>query len=137
MLAKKNVFPSRASVGQKSLAAELIGAPTFTGSLHGSASLALLATQMSSPPKPPVRFEAMKNIFPSGDTNGQPSVLAVLKPSAAPAPKLSMSTASPQSPNAAAAIAPESIVTITATTMVILRLIVYLLWAECSRHLHR
>src|SRR5215217_7172612 len=78
LLTKKNACPSRAIVGQKSFAVEFTGAPTFTGSPHGSPTFSRVATQMSIPPKPPVRLDAMKNFFPSGEMKGQPSSEEVL-----------------------------------------------------------
>ena len=69
-----------------------------TGSPHGSLLLALVDTQMSFSPKVPGRFEAMKNIFPSAEMNGQPSLLGVLKFTWAPAPKSSMLSAGLHSP---------------------------------------
>src|SRR5215217_435335 len=78
LLTKKNVCPSRAIVGQKSFADEFTGAPTFTGAPHGSPTFSRVATQMSIPPRPPDRLDAMKNFFPSGETKGQPSSEAML-----------------------------------------------------------
>ena len=65
-------------MGQKSLAAELIGSPAFAGSPQGASVLARRATQMSRPWLPG-RFEARKNVFPSRAIEGQPSVAVVLK----------------------------------------------------------
>src|SRR5215204_7490403 len=77
--------PPLIGVGQKSLAAEFTGAPTFTGAPHGAALFARRATQMSIPPSPPGRFEAMYRLSPSGDSIGQPSSAAVLSSTLLPA----------------------------------------------------
>src|SRR3990170_8707216 len=66
-------------VGQKSSAAELTGSPMFCGALHGAPVVPRVATQMSSPPLPPGRFEAMYRLSPSGDWIGQPSCDGVLR----------------------------------------------------------
>src|SRR5512133_3211182 len=71
-LTKNSPFP-RTGVGQKSSAVELIGSGRFTGAPHGSLVLARVDTQMSRPPMPPGRFEAMYRLSPSGDSIGQPS----------------------------------------------------------------
>src|SRR5215204_2465911 len=84
VLTKKSP-PPVIGVGQKSLAAELIGAPRFTGAPHGAALLARRATQMSMPPSPPGRFEAMYRLRPSGDSIGQPSSATVLSSTLLPA----------------------------------------------------
>jgi signal transduction histidine kinase len=60
-------------VGQKSSAAEFTGSPRFVGAFQGTLVEARVATQMSSPPIPPGRFEAMKRLRPSGDWIGHPS----------------------------------------------------------------
>jgi hypothetical protein len=60
-------------VGQKSSAAEFTGSPRFTGALHGSLVLVREDTQMSIPPSPPGRFDAIYRLRPSGDWIGQPS----------------------------------------------------------------
>src|SRR5262245_16758577 len=60
-------------VGQKSSAAELTGSPRFCGAPHGALVLERVATQMSSPPLPPGRLDAMYRLSPSGDWIGQPS----------------------------------------------------------------
>ena len=60
-------------VGQKSSAAELTGSPRFSGAPKGASVLARWATQMSSGPIPPGRFDAMYRLSPSGDWIGQPS----------------------------------------------------------------
>src|SRR5918995_3216899 len=65
-------------VGQKSSDAELIGSGRFTGAPHGSPALARVATQMSRPPLPPGRFEAMYRLNASGDWIGHPSSAGVL-----------------------------------------------------------
>src|SRR3954452_14346373 len=61
-------------VGQKSFAAELIGAPRFTGTDHSARSFLRAATQMSLPPSVPRRLEAMNSCRPLGDSIGQPSL---------------------------------------------------------------
>src|SRR5690348_11516653 len=94
LLTKKNSWPSRAGIGQKSLDAELIGSPTFAGSPHGSSTLARRDTQMSIP-RLPGRVDAMKNVFPSRDDAGQPSVYGVLKFRSAPGDASSIRTACP------------------------------------------
>src|SRR5689334_17045416 len=72
-LLTKNRPPFPTGVGQKSSAAELTGSPRFCGAPHGALVLARVAIQMSSPPLPPGRFEAMYRLRPSGDWAGQPS----------------------------------------------------------------
>src|SRR5215211_169228 len=84
VLTKKSPPPA-IGVGQKSLAAEFTGAPTFTGAPHEAALLARRATQMSMPPSPPGRFEAMYRLSPSGDSIGQPSSATVLSSTLLPA----------------------------------------------------
>src|SRR5215211_571540 len=84
VLTKKSPPPA-IGVGQKSLAAELTGAPTFIGAPHEAALLARRATQMSMPPSPPGRFEAMYRLSPSGDSIGQPSSAMVLSSTVLPA----------------------------------------------------
>src|SRR5688572_9355713 len=69
----KNRPRPRTGVGQKSSAAELIGSPRFSGAPKGASVAARRATQMSSPPCPPGRFDAMYRLSPSGDWIGQPS----------------------------------------------------------------
>src|ERR671919_1070798 len=66
-------------VGQKSSAAELIGSGRLTGAPQGSLALARVATQMSRPPLPPGRLEAMYRLSPSGDWIGHPSVNGVFR----------------------------------------------------------
>src|SRR3954454_25101447 len=94
---KKNACPSRASVGQKSFEEEFTGAPTFTGSLHGSPAVSRVESQMSIPPSPPGRLDAMKKDFPCRDMNGQPSSVGPLNSGSGPV--VSTRTASLQSPN--------------------------------------
>src|ERR671919_2735319 len=60
-------------VGQKSSDSELIGSGRLTGAPHGSLVLARVASQMSRPPLPPGRLEAMYRLSPSGDWIGHPS----------------------------------------------------------------
>src|SRR5215211_1728771 len=84
VLTKKSP-PPWIGVGQKSLAAEFTGAPRFTGAPQGAALLARRATQMSMPPSPPGRFEAMYRLSPSGDSIGQPSSATVLSSALLPA----------------------------------------------------
>src|SRR5262245_36311779 len=72
-LLTKNRPPLPTGVGQKSSAAELTGSPRFCGAPHGEVADARVATQMSSPPLPPGRFEATYRLRPSGDWIGQPS----------------------------------------------------------------
>src|ERR1700752_1370314 len=74
----KNRPPFPTGVGQKSAAVELTGSPRFCGAPHGALVLARVAIQMSSPPFPPGRFEAMYRLRPSGDWIGQPSSDGVL-----------------------------------------------------------
>src|SRR5690348_12565779 len=83
LLTKKNSWPSRAGIGQKSLNAELIGSPTLAGSPQGSSVLARRDTQISIS-RLPGRFEAMKKDFPSRDDAGHPSREVVLKFGCAP-----------------------------------------------------
>src|SRR3990170_6391148 len=94
---KSSQLPLR-GVGQKSLNSELIGAPRFSGSDHGDASLVRCATQMSLPPSVPDRVEAIYRLLPLGDSMGQPSAAALLTAAS--------TTAGPQAsnclPNAAA-----------------------------------
>src|SRR5919202_1307106 len=77
-LTKKRPFP-RTGVGQKSSDAELIGSGRFTGAPQESLALARVDTQMSRPPFPPGRFEAMYRLSPSGDWIGQPSRKGVFR----------------------------------------------------------
>src|SRR5215204_6900647 len=72
LLTNRRPFPW-IGVGQKSSDAELIGSGRFTGAPQGSPALARVAAQMSSPPLPPGRFEAMYRLSPSGAWIGQPS----------------------------------------------------------------
>src|SRR5829696_933763 len=102
LLTKRNVCPSRASVGQKSLLGEFTGAPTLRGGPHGASTLARVDTQMSMPPCPPGRLDAMNNARPSAETNGQPSSDAVLSSGSVPATSCAF-TAFPHSPVAARA----------------------------------
>src|ERR671910_823051 len=67
----------RTGVGQKSSAAELMGAGRFSGGPKGLLTVSRRATQMSSSPWPPGRFVAMYRLSPSGDWIGQPSRNAV------------------------------------------------------------
>src|SRR4029453_12055299 len=89
-------------VGQKSSAAELTGSPTLTGAPHGRDVLARVAPQMSSPPFPPGRFEAMYRLSPSGDWIGQPSSDEVFSSVLFP-PISSIFCAPPQAESATAA----------------------------------
>src|SRR5512145_1819718 len=77
-LLTKNRPPLPTGVGQKSSAAELTGSPRFCMAPQGELVLARVAVQMSSPPLPPGRFEAMYRLRPSGDWIGQPSSDGVL-----------------------------------------------------------
>src|SRR5262245_8469129 len=65
-------------VGQKSSAAELTGSPRFCGAPQAALVLERVATQMSSPPLPPGRFDAKYRLSPSGDWIGHPSSDGVL-----------------------------------------------------------
>src|SRR5215218_1211595 len=118
VLTKKSPPPA-IGVGQKSLAAEFTGAPTFTGAPHGAALLARRATQMSMPPSPPGRFEAMYRLSPSGDSIGQPSSATVLSSALLPATS-SIFCAGPQAekcgPPAQAIAASDAATATTATT---------------------
>src|SRR5918994_805089 len=69
----KNRPSPRTGVGQKSSAAELIGSPRFSGAPKGASEFIRRATQISSPPYPPGRFDAMYRLSPSGAWIGQPS----------------------------------------------------------------
>ena len=71
-LTKNRPLP-RTGVGQKSSAGELTGSPRFCGAPQGASVLGRRATQMSSPPTPPGRLEAMYSLRSSGDWMGQPS----------------------------------------------------------------
>ena len=62
----------------------LIGLPTSVGSPQGSDSDARALTQMSRPPFPLGRVDAIKKSFPSRDGAGHPSRNAVLKLRLAP-----------------------------------------------------
>jgi hypothetical protein len=99
LLTKKNSWPSRAGIGQKSLYTELIGAPALTGSPHGSSTLSRRDTQMSIRPSVPGRFDARKNTLPSRDDAGQPSRNGVLKLGCAPGVDASIRTAADHVPN--------------------------------------
>jgi hypothetical protein len=77
----------------------LIGAGRFSGAPNGSSTLSRRAIQMSSPPLPPARLEAMKRLRPSGERIGQPSSDGVLIRSLLPATSSSL-TASLQTPSA-------------------------------------
>src|ERR671919_264572 len=65
-------------VGQKSSDSELIGSGRLTGAPHGSLVLARVASQMSRPPLPPGRLEAMYRLSPSGTGRGPPAGGGVL-----------------------------------------------------------
>src|SRR5918996_599744 len=78
LLTNRRPFPW-IGVGQKSSESELIGSGRFTGALHGARALARVDTQMSRPPLPPGRFEAMYRLRPSGDWIGHPSVNGVFR----------------------------------------------------------
>src|SRR4029453_1444242 len=71
-LLTKSRPPPCSGVGQNSSAAELI-ASRFTGAPQPPLLLDLVATQMSRPPSPPGRFEAMYRLRPAGDWSGEPS----------------------------------------------------------------
>src|SRR5918996_6614510 len=77
LLTNRRPFPW-IGVGQKSSDSELIGSGRLTGAPHGSLVLARVASQMSRPPLPPGRFEAMYRLSPSGAWIGQPSSADVL-----------------------------------------------------------
>src|SRR4030095_516739 len=81
----KNRLSPRTGVGQKSSAAELTGAPRFWGAPKGASVLLRWATQISSPPSPPGRFEARYRLSPSGDWIGQPSRAGVFRSGLLPA----------------------------------------------------
>src|SRR6266542_3774277 len=83
LLTKKRPFP-RTGVGQKSSAVELTGSPRFCGAPQGALVPDRRATQMSSPPTPSGRFEAMYRLRPSGDWIGQPSIHSVFSSSLLP-----------------------------------------------------
>ncbi|MCA1640487.1 MAG: serine/threonine protein kinase [Acidobacteria bacterium] len=74
---KTIVSPSQESVARVSFAA-LLTAVRLTGAAQSSSVLPRTAVQMSWPPRPPGRFEAMKRLCPSGDWIGQPSLNGVL-----------------------------------------------------------
>src|SRR3954471_1136906 len=65
-------------VGQKSAAAELIGAPRLRGAFQGDVRLSRSAAQTSLPPRPPGRADAINRLRPSGLSMGQPSGAAEL-----------------------------------------------------------
>src|SRR5574341_479190 len=98
----KNPCPSRSGEGQKSLDELLIGAPILTGAPKGPSRLVRSATQMSMPPKPPGRSEAMYNCCPSRDRIGQPSRDGVFSSELVPGAD-SRLTAGPQDENEATA----------------------------------
>src|SRR6266536_6674925 len=77
-LTNRSRFPRR-GVGQKSFAAELIGAPRFCGAPQRASVLSRVATQMSWPPRPLGLFDAMYRLRPSGDWMGHPSLKLVLR----------------------------------------------------------
>src|SRR3990172_4378414 len=97
-----NPCPSRSGEGQKSLYSLLIGSPTLTGAPKGPSGLARSATQMSRPPSPPGRFEAMYNCSPSRERIGQPSRNGVFSSELVPGTD-SRLTAGPQAENEFAA----------------------------------
>src|SRR5262245_17963355 len=88
-------------VGQKSSAAELTGSPRLVGAPQGALLFARLATQMSSPPNPPARFDARYRLRPSDDWIGQPSSEIVFSSPLFPAIS-SIFCGAPQAPNPAA-----------------------------------
>src|ERR671937_1259436 len=75
----KNRRRPRVGDGQKSSTELLTGAPRFTGAPYGPPGSSRCATQMSCPPRPPGRFDAMKRLRPSGDWIGHPSLKDVLR----------------------------------------------------------
>src|SRR5919108_2251331 len=81
----KNSRRPRVGDGQNSSAEVLMSAPRLLGLLHGSPTSSRCAAQMSRPPKPPGRFDAMYSVSPSGARIGQPSVNGVLKSELVPA----------------------------------------------------
>src|SRR3954451_10155958 len=83
-LTKRSRLPGK-GVGQKSLALEFTGAPRFTGAPHRASLLSRCATQMSLPPRPPGRLDAMYRLSPSGDWIGQPSLNTVFNSELVPA----------------------------------------------------
>src|SRR5574341_797315 len=93
-----NPCPSRSGEGQKSLYGLLIGSPTLTGAPKGPSGLARSATQMSRPPSPPGRLEAMYSCSPSRDRIGQPSWNGVFSSELVPGAD-SRLTAGPQAEN--------------------------------------
>src|SRR3990172_7135148 len=97
-----NPCPPRSGEGQKSLYSLLIGSPTLTGAPKGPSGLARPATQMSRPPSPPGRFEAMYNCSPSRERIGQPSRNGVFSSELVPGTD-SRLTAGPQAENEGAA----------------------------------
>src|SRR5215217_5010667 len=114
----------RIGVGQKSSAAELIGSGRFTGASQGARVLALVDTQMSRPPCPSGRFEAMKRLNPSGDWIGQPSTEGVFRSAWLPATSsifcavLQAEKCGPAATAAAAATSAKSAVQTTRITLV-------------------
>src|SRR5918994_6570279 len=125
-LTKKSPF-LRTGVGQKSSEAELIGSGRFTGAPHGSLVLARVDTQMSSPPLPPGRFEAMYRLSPSGDSIGQPSSDGVFRSGWFPAISsifCAVLHAEKCGPADAASAAPEATATTSATTSARLRMLI-------------
>src|SRR3990172_5260444 len=97
-----NPCPSRSGEGQKSLSVLLIGSPTLTGSPNGPSGLARSATQMSMPPNPPGRSEAMYSCSPLRDRIGQPSRYGVFSSELVPGTD-SRFAAGPQDENEGAA----------------------------------
>src|SRR5919204_4591023 len=81
----KNRRRPRVGDGQKSSAELFTGAPRFTGAPYGPPGSSRCATQMSCPPRPPGRFDAMYRLRPSGDWIGQPSLYGVFRLELAPA----------------------------------------------------
>src|ERR671923_2708064 len=84
VLTKNSVWSLRSIVGQKSFAGELTGAPRFSGAPHGASALSRRATQMSMPPSPPGRFDAMYSVRSSRAMNGQPSSAGPLNAGSVP-----------------------------------------------------
>src|SRR5436190_8724255 len=83
-LTNRSRLPRR-ELGQKSFALEYTGAPRFCGGPQRASRLSRCATQMSLPPRPPGRLDAMYRLSPSGDWIGQPSLNCVFSSELVPA----------------------------------------------------
>src|ERR671910_3442727 len=136
----KNRPSARTGVGQKSSAAELIGSPRFSGAPKGASELIRRATQISSPPYPPGRFDAMYRLSPSGAWIGQPSRDGVFN-SVLFAAISSIFWAGAQSENCdASAVAADTRLTIATATATLVRIRIFRSFLDvryCTRRTRR